>query len=57
MTVISQSLGTLLSDFSYEIDCSALLGEKYIYLAILHGTETSSNTSYLYLDNIEFIYG
>lgn len=56
-TVINQSLGTLLSDFSYEIDCSALLGEKYIYLAILHGTEINSNTSHLYLDSIEFIDG
>ena len=46
-----------LLDFSTEIDCVSITGENYINLAILHGTESSSYTSYLYLDSIEFIYG
>lgn len=45
-----------LLDFSTEIDCAAITGENYINLAILHGTESSSYTAYLYLDSIEFIY-
>ena len=46
-----------LLDFSTEIDCAAITGENYINLAILHGTEIHSNTSYLYVDRVEFIYG
>ena len=46
-----------LLDFSTEIDCTAITGENYINLAILHGTEIRSNTSYLYADSVEFIYG
>lgn len=46
-----------LLDFSTEIDCTAITGENYINLAILHGTESNSYTAYLYLDSIEFIYG
>ena len=54
--VINQSVGTTLSEFSYEIDCTDITGETYIYLSILQVTESSSFTSYLYLDSIEFIY-
>ncbi len=54
---INQSVGTTSSEFSAEIDCTGILGENYIHLAILHGKETNSNTSYLYIDSITFVYG
>ena len=46
-----------LLDFSVDIDCAAISGEKYINLAIWHGTESNSYTAYLYVDRVEFIYG
>ena len=36
---------------------AAISGEKYINLAIWHGTESNSYTTYLYVDRVEFIYG
>ena len=44
-----------ISEFSYEIDCLEITGEQYIYLAIMHGTEMLSRTSYLFIYNIEFV--
>lgn len=54
-TVLNQSKGADLSDFSMEIDCSSITGENYIHLGVMHGTETNSYTSYLYIDSVEFI--
>ena len=54
--VLNQSVGADISEFSAEIDCNMITGEQYIYLAILHGTESSGNTSYLFIYDIEFIY-
>lgn len=56
-TVINQSTGTNVSEFTYEIDCTDITGEQYIHFAVEHGTETSSMSSYFYIDSIEFIYG
>lgn len=56
-TMIHQSIGADVSEFSTEIDCSAITGENFIYFAIMHGTETNSNSSYLFIYNIEFVYG
>lgn len=55
-TMINQSVGQDISEFSVEIDCSTITGEQYIYFAILHGTENGGYTSYLYIYNIEFVY-
>ena len=49
---IHSSTGTSVSNFSSEIDCSEIAGEKYIYLAIKHGDESSEYTSYFYVDRI-----
>ena len=46
-----------LLNFTAEIDCTAITGEKYINLAIWHGIESNSYTVYLYVDRVEFIYG
>lgn len=54
--LINHSVGLDSSEFSYEIDCASITGEKYIYFAILHGTEDNGNSSYLYVHDIEFIY-
>lgn len=54
-TMIHQSVGTDASEFSTEIDCSAITGENFIYFAIMHGTETSTHSSYLFIYNIEFV--
>ena len=56
-TMIHQSVGTDVSEFSTEIDCSAITGENFIYFAIMHGTEISTYSSYLFIYNIEFVYG
>ena len=56
-TMIHQSIGTDTSEFSAEIDCSQITGENFIYFAIMHGTETSTRSSYLFIYNIEFVYG
>ena len=56
-TMMHQSVGTDASEFSVEIDCSQITGENFIYFAIMHGTESSSNSSYLFIYNIEFVYG
>lgn len=54
--VLNQSVGTDIWNFSAEIDCSQITGENFIYFAIAHGTETNSNSSYLFIYDIEFIY-
>ena len=54
-TMIHQSVGTDASEFSTEIDCSQITGENFIYFAIMHGTETSTHSSYLFIYNIEFV--
>ena len=51
-TEIHSSTGTSVSNFSSEIDCSEITGEKFIYLAVKHGDENSGYTSYLYIDKI-----
>lgn len=56
-TVINQSVGEEVSEKTFEIDCSSITGENYIYFAILHGTENTGMTSYLFIYDIEFIYG
>ena len=57
--VLNQSVGTDISKFSAGIDCSQITGENFIYFAIMHGDESSSNSSYLFIFiyDIEFIYG
>lgn len=55
--VLNRSVGTDISEFSAEIDCTDITGENSIYFAILHGDESSGNTSYLFIYDIEFIYG
>lgn len=53
---IQSSKGSLPLEFSIEIDCTNLIGEKYIHFAVEHGSEAGSYTSYIYLDNITFVY-
>lgn len=55
--MINQSVGPDLSEFSAEIDCAGITGENSVYFAVLHGDESSSNSSYLFIRNVEFIYG
>lgn len=55
--VLNQSVGTDISEFSVEIDCTSISGEKYIHFAVLHGDEYSGNSSYLFIYDIEYIYG
>lgn len=51
-TEIHSSTGTVVSDFIAEIDCSEITGEKFLYLAVKHGDESSAFTSYFYIDKI-----
>lgn len=51
-TEIHSSTGTSISNFSAEIDCSEITGEKFLYLAVKHGGESSEYTSYFYIDKI-----
>ena len=51
-TEIHSSSGTSISNFNAEIGCSEITGEKYLYLAIKHGDESSEYTSYFYVDKI-----
>lgn len=55
--VMNHSVCKDVSEFSAEIDCSAITGENFIYFAVLHGTESTANSSYLFIYDIEFIYG
>lgn len=54
---VCQTTGSDVSDFTYEFDCKDISGEHYIYIGVKHGEEVFSNTVYLNVYKIEFIYG
>ena len=54
--ILKQYKGDRLDNFSVNINCKEISDENYLYIGIMHGTEISSYTSTIILDNIEFIY-
>lgn len=55
-TEIARSKTNAYTPFTYELDTSDYLGEKYVYFAIWHGGESSLYTSFLYVSLVNCIY-
>lgn len=55
-TEMIHTAGSDLSEFTTEINVDDITGDQYLYFGVKHGGEINSNTVYLYLYDIEFIY-